>query len=116
MTLNDIPTMTPVWNPDFNPGYLIKVTVSRTEWWRFSVRRQYKLGTWIIGILHEINKASRMGSGWACAILAMDSDHKWLQLPISDTDNFEPIEPVDLVKYINHLTDAGANYLKEMKI
>jgi hypothetical protein len=28
----------------------------------------------------------------------------------------EPIPPQDLVKYLNHLTDAGVEYLKELKV
>ena len=52
---------------------------------------------------------------WVCSILAMDSDTKYLQLPVYPTDTFEPIEPIDLIKYINYLTNAGAHYLKELK-
>ena len=113
MKLKDIPLLKPCYSPDFNPAYMIKmIRWELPDTLSYSYKKMNE-GAWFIGIMHEI-KNSRFGAGWACSILAMDTDRRWIQIPVIDTDEFEPIEPTDLVKYINHLTESGTNYLKEL--
>jgi hypothetical protein len=67
---------------------------------------------WFVGIPHFIQY-----QGWACYLLAFKGElykGKPLQLQLLLSDIITHIPPQDLVKYLAYLTDAGADYLKNL--
>ena len=98
MTLQELETL--------EPGYLIYV-----EW---STLAGMPKREWFVGIP---SYKETEWAGWVCKVL---SESRLIPAPLDyilqDSDIITPIPPQDLVKYIACLTDAGAEYLKELKL
>jgi hypothetical protein len=82
------------------PEYLIKINYDYSEAW--SVGKPINPPTWRIKIL-ALKK-------WNSHI------DLWTPVYIYATDKIEAIPPQDIIKYINDLTEAGVEYLKNLKL
>jgi hypothetical protein len=97
---------------EFDKGYLVRVDLVNAY-----ADRDLSLVKWFVGILHQMGPCSWSCGSWACSIIAIDREKRsWIQLPVSEMDELTPLEPTDIPRYLNNLTNFGANFLKEPRL
>ena len=105
MTLKDVHTLP--------KGYLIYLED------RPLVRNKWFVGVPIATRRQTADRLKNNPNSWTCEILAgetRDGTKIASLLYIFLSDTFTPIPPQDLVKYLNNLTPAGAEFLKNLSI